>query len=160
MKAGTIIGFTFLALLVLLMGKCSVGMYQGFKDFPEYAKKEVLHVKYKDLLKSIDKAVETSDSYFSFVANVEKIEKPNDLIYFALNKNETKKGMTTTDLVEIVNKLKKSNSTSTSKVLINGTGYRQFNGQNTVIIEYAINKHDVKDCVMYFKDSNPRPTKD
>lgn len=157
MKAGTIIAFTFLALILLLIGKCSVGVYQGFKEFPEYAKKEVLHVKYKDLLKSIDKTVEKSDSFLSFAANLEKIEKPDDLVYFALNKNATKNGVTSPDLVEIVNKLKKPNATSTNKVLINGTGYGQFNGENIVIIEYAINKHDVKNCVLYFKDSHPRP---
>jgi len=155
MKPGVIIGFTFLILVVLLMGKCSYSVYTEFKEFPEYAKKEVLHVKYKDLLKSIDETLEKSDSFLSFAANLEKIEKPDDLIYFALKKNETKKGFEKNDIVDIVKKFEGGGSFN--KTLINGAGYGTVEKQNILIIEYSINKYDVEDCIMYFKDAHPRP---
>jgi hypothetical protein len=131
--------------MVLLVGKCSHGVYtsvsEGFENFPGYAKKEVMYKKYNNLLSSIDEAVKQSDSYLSLAAKLEKIKKPDELIYFFLkSKNESR---------ALVKKFKGSRS---SKVLINGTGYGQVDGQHIVIIDYPVNQYGVKSCLMYFLD--------
>ncbi len=139
--------FIVLTVMILLVGKCSHSVYKSISEdlenFPEYAKKEVIYKKYSNLLASIDNAAKQSDSYLSFAAKLEKIEKPDEMIYFFLDSKNESRAL-----------LKKFKGMRTSRLLINGTGYGQVDGQNIVIIDYPVNQHGVKNCLMYFVDKH------
>ena len=148
--------FIILTIMILLVGKCSHSVYtsvsKGFENFPEYAKKDVIYQKYNALLSSIDKAVEQSDSYLSLAAKLEKMPKPDDLIYFSIEKKQSKNF----DNAQRIVLVKKIKGTRISKILINGTGYGQVDGQNILVIDYPVNQYDVKSCLIYFVDKQAK----
>ena len=148
--------FIILTVMILLVGKCSHSVYtnvsKGFENFPEYAKKDVIYRKYNALLASIDKAVEQSDSYLSLAAKLEKLPKPDDVIYFSIERHQAN-SLDDTERMVLIKKIKAGNI---SKILINGTGYGQVDGQNILIIDYPVNQYNVKSCLVYFVDKQAK----
>jgi len=125
-----------------------------FTNFPEHAKRKVVYEKYKDLLVSIDTCVADSDSVYSLAANLKKIEKPNELLYFAFEQESWSNDLFDDDAEEMIEITRRFQGECTDRVVKKGSGYGQLNGKPIIIIEYAINFPDVKYFIIYLQDSN------
>lgn len=131
-------------LVVLLIGKCSMSLYDGIKNFPDYAKQEVVYKQYAQLIADLDIAIKSSTSQFSLAANIEKITSTSDIIYVGLEKNEG-------EPLVVKEKVKGSRRTTT----MNGSGYGSVGEQAILIIDYPVNRHGIDDCVIYIKHERP-----
>ena len=150
--AGYIFGIVFLCMLLLWI--MSMGKWMTmFENFPEHTEREVVYEKYKDLLASIDTCVADSDGVYSLTANLEKIEKPNELLYLALGQESLGSDLFDEEenVIEITRRFQ---GECTARFIKNGSGYGQLNGKPIIIIEYGINFPDAKYCTIYLQDTN------
>lgn len=149
MRAVIIIIALIVALLAILVGAIATGVYFIEKDFPDYARKDVVYAAYTDFLGAVDTAVAESDSMLSLAARLEKLERPEELIYLALEKSDADDfGYGDTERLEIVKSFEDGTFRST---LINGTGHGRVNGRNIVIIEHDIDAFELEHCVIYME---------
>jgi hypothetical protein len=130
-----------------LIGFC---VYDAYKGFPEYAKKEEVYEKNKNLLNSIDKCVDESGSIFEFASALEKIAQPPSLLYLGLEiKADAKNSpFERGDEVDIIKNYKWTHRRS---VIVGGTGYGTLDKKNIIIIEYKIDKFEVENCLIYLE---------
>ena len=142
-----IIGLFACLMVVGLIGFC---VYEAYKGFPEYAKREVVYEQNKKLLKSIDKCVEENDSVLAFAAALEKIEQPPNLLYLGL---EIKKNAKNSPFAqgEEVDIIKNYDWRFRSSTIINGAGYGTMDEKKIIVIEYEIDKFEVDNCVIYLE---------
>jgi len=75
-----------MTIFFIMAGACAYSVYKSHKNFPEYAKKELLYEKYKNYLNSIDQELASSTSLLDFAAKIEKLEHPEEVIYLCLEK--------------------------------------------------------------------------
>ena len=136
----------FVIFLVLSLGALTTAgiiwggqqLYRVYRNFPDYAKREVVYAKYAPLLQDIDEAVEQSRSVNDLEANLRKIDAPENLAYLGLEDDNNFE----TDLI--------GSTGSVSTFVINGSGYGQINGRDIVIIHYDVDKFsEVEDCIIY-----------
>jgi hypothetical protein len=130
-----------------LIGFC---VYDAYKGFPEYAKKEVVYEKNKNLLNSIDICVDESGSIFEFASALEMIVQPPNLLYLGLEIKEDAKNspFERGDEVDIIKNYKWTLMHST---IIGGTGYGTLDKKKIIIIEYKIDKFEVENCLIYLE---------
>ncbi len=150
---GYIFGIGVLCVFALFTQAILTMFTTAFTNFPEHVEREVVYEKYKGLLASIDTCVADSDSVYSLAANLEKIEKPNELLYLALEQESigTDSFDDEEDVIEITRRFQ---GECTARFIINGSGYGQLNGKPIIIIEYDINFPDAKHCIIYLRDTN------
>ena len=150
MKKALIIGCgIFLLLFLLMFGSCGYLIYKSYKNYPDYAKKDVVYSKYKNLLNEIDANVAKSSTSLDLAANLQKISMPPNLEYMALDKYSSSSDFDNNNVIEIVNKLKNHSLSTTT---INGAGYGSDGKNKFVIIKYPINKfNNIKSCTIYLK---------
>ncbi|MDD7986693.1 hypothetical protein PQO01_17225 [Lentisphaera marina] len=143
----------------IMAGACAFGIYKSHKNFPEYAKKDVLYTKYKDYLSEIDHELQESSSALDFAARLEKLNHPDEVIYLCIEKErDIHDHSNKSDEIEII---KKFESGSKSTYTSNGTGYGSINDQDIVIIRHDISSIKGLDkCVIYFNhEADAKPDK-
>ena len=146
-----------ITIFFILAGACAFGIYKSHKNFPDYAKKEVLYEKHKDYLASIDHELSESSSALDFAARIEKIEAPSELIYLCIEKeSDIHDHNKNSDEIEII---KKFESGSKSTFTSNGSGYGKINGQAIVILRHDISRiKGLENCLIYFNhDAEIKP---
>jgi len=135
------------ALLLLTLGllvKCTNFFYAEYENFPDYAKKEVVYKQYQGLIQSVDLAIESSDSFLSLAAQIEKVSFPQGMLRVEL-KHE---GEEPTII------FKTQNISSRRSVLINGSGYGRLGDTDVIIIDYPIHRYGVESCRIYIEDQS------
>jgi hypothetical protein len=152
MRGWTIAGLSVAGVLLVILG--SVGflayrIYQGYRSFPEYAKREVTYAKYDELLESIDDCIDTNDTALSLAACLETIEGPEELIYLSLERKvENRFSHDRERKIEIMNKCE--DRRVFSETVINGSGYGSINGRRIIVIKYDVEKFDdIECCTIY-----------
>ena len=147
---GLITGYIFGIGILCVLALFTQAILAMFTNFPEHAEREVVYEKYKELLVSIDTCVADSDSVLSLAANLEKIEKPTELLYLALEQESI--GSDPFDEEEnVIEITRRFQGECTARFIKNGSGYGQLNGKPIIIIEYGINFPDVKNCTIYLR---------
>ena len=83
-----VLKYTLISILIILIlsGACIYKIYDSHQNFPDYAKKDILHTKYQDYLSQIDSLMKSSSSQLDFAAKLEKLDHPTNLIYLCLIK--------------------------------------------------------------------------
>jgi len=150
---GVIAGYIFGIGTLCVFALFTQAILAMFTNFPEHAEREVVYEKYKELLTSIDTCVADSDSVLSLAAKLEKIEKPNELLYLALEQ-ESIGSDSFDDDEEVIEITRRFQGECTARFIKNGSGYGQLNGKPIIIIEYGINFPDAKYCTIYLQDTN------
>ena len=152
--SGYVFGIGALCLFALFTQAILTIFTTAFTNFPEHVEREVVYEKYKGLLASIDTCVADSDSVYSLAANLEKIEKPNELLYLALEQESIGTDSFDDDEEDVIEITRRFQGECTARFIINGSGYGQLNGKPIIIIEYGINFPDAKHCIIYLRDTN------
>ena len=138
-----LIPFIIIALFVFLVGKCTHGVYVGFRDFPEYASAEVMAAKYQNVIDDMDSQIEAGSSVLSIGANLESLIYPPNTVYVA---------MVASDDEHIIIK---GNERGSYRITIkDGFGYGELDGMEVVVISYPINKAGLEKVLVYIKYLN------
>ncbi|MCM8535116.1 MAG: hypothetical protein NE334_04200 [Lentisphaeraceae bacterium] len=147
MKNAIIIIVSICFILFLLVGGCAFSVYKSYKNFPDYAQKEVVYKKYDEFLDSLDTSIKKSSSVLDLAAKIEKLNFPSNILYVGLEKDVE---IGEEDMLDIVKKYKKDGYKSVFTK--EGTGYGTISGKDIIVIHYPIDKYkDIENCVIYLE---------
>ena len=125
--------------LFLLVGSCSLFIYNKVKDFPELAKKEIAENVYKDLITNVDSILVNTDDYEMLINNLQSLEPDERIIYLGLVNNED-------DEIEVI---KKFDFNTSSKFVFNGIGMAKVDSIDVIVLEREINQSNLDNCILY-----------
>jgi hypothetical protein len=156
-KKDVLTGCSVAALVLLLfIGAMGILFYVSFKNFPDRASKEVLHEKHSNYLGEIDQLILESDSHLSLAAKLEKIDRPENIVFLGLEM-EGSELHNDKNIINIFNQLE--SDSSQSRTIINGCGYGSYGHQDVLIIEYPLEKFEqVESLLIYFLDTQNQST--
>lgn len=142
-----------------VIGLGAFKLFQNFAsavdDFPEYAKKEAVYRQYGPFIADVQAAIDASESMHDLAARLENLQLPDELLYLALTK-ETSNSFDE-DKLEIVERI---NVSSSSYMLVEGTGHGKLNDLPVIVIELPVNRHSIEDCFIYLRhDPSQKPPK-
>jgi len=137
--------FLILTAIFLLVGKCSLSIYKGFKNIPEHATEAVLSKKYMKLIANIDEQIKNSKTALSMSANLEAIDYPKETLYVGIEKDSLEDDIVIFD---------KSNGDSRNFYISNGFGYGSLGSEETIIIIRPIDKYGLDAIEIFIKENN------
>lgn len=124
--------------------KCSLSMYRGYKDFPEYASVGVLSKQYENLIADLDAQIAAGDTVLSIGANLEKIVYPKNTLYVAIENEEGD------DIV-----LKGAAISGSRRIFLkDGFGYGNLGDQDIVVLSRSVDRLGLDDVEIYLKHEN------
>ena len=126
-------------------------IYERFQNFPQYAQREVTYKKYELLLKDIDACVGKNNTVLSLAACLERIHTPDELMYFALERDVGINGKS--DEGKRINIVRNYTESCSQDITVkNGSGYGNIGEQKIIVSHYDIKKfEEIKRCILYMR---------
>lgn len=142
---GCLIAFLITTAVFVLVGFGISRLYhQATEDFPDYARHEAVYEQYGELIGALQESIDVSQSRYDLAARLEKLQLPEQAAYLILT-SEAADGFGE----ETMEVLEKTQVTSKSYTIMNGTGYGKLNGKPVVVISLPVNRHGVDDLYLF-----------
>lgn len=123
---------------VVVVGYVAYRVHRVEKAFPEEARIKNLKVRYADLIKNLDEAIEQSDTALSLAKKLEDIQYPKNTLSVSMKADSQHE-------FPIFNRFaprKKSMPSHSYMSVVNGGGHGEKNGQSFLALEHPLNQYD------------------